>query len=285
METDLMKLIYKNYEKYTNSERVIADYILDNFNYILYDTLNILAQKIGVSTTSIIRFAKNLGFNGYSDLQDSIRSYSMTDDPFNMSKNFVDIEDNNVSELFESSLNKDIENLKNTLNSISKDDLESATQMLAKARKVYIIGMNDSFTLAYYMALRLGQVRENVYLLQSVGGMYPIEITSSNEEDLIVAYLFPRYSLNTINIIKKVKSNNGKVLIITSNSTSRIKDLGDLILPTFVHGVGIKESLIAPVSLSSYLASAVALVNPEKSKEIINYTERILQTGYYLDNR
>jgi len=282
---NIIKLIYNNYDNYTNSERIIADYIINNFNNITYDTLSTLAQKIGVSTTSIIRFAKELDFNGYSELQESIRAYAMSDDPFNVAKNFREIENKNISELFDSSLNKDIDNLKKTINSLSKDDLEKSIDYLAKSRRVYVIGYNESFTLAYYMAIRLGQVRESVHLLQSVGGMYPMEIASSNGKDLLVAFLFPRYSMNTINIINKVRQSGTKVLIITSNNIGKIKGFGDIILPTFVYGSGVRESYIAPMSLCSYLASSVALVNPEESSKLINYTERVLQTGYYLDGK
>lgn len=283
MEKNIINLIYDNYHNFTLQRRIIADYILNNFNYILYDTLNELAIKIDVSTTSIIRFAKDLGFSGYSELQESIRKYAIKDDPFDAAKTLGNIADKNTSELFESSINKDIENLNHTLTTISEKDLEAATNLIAKSRKIYITGYNDSFTLAYYMALRLGQVREDISLLQSVGGMYPKDIVSSTEDDLLIAYFFPRYSLYTLNIIKWCKKNNVKVLIITSSNTEKIKEFGDIILPTYVHGGGVKESLIAPISLSSYLASSVALVNGEKSKDIINKAESLLRSGFYLD--
>lgn len=282
---NIIKLIYKNYDKFTNSEKIIADYIIDNFNHIVYDTLNTLSQKIGVSTTSIIRFAKEMGFSGYSELQESIRDYTKVDDPFNVVRNFKELEDENIAELFENALNRDIENLKSTIHSIPKADLEDAIGLLANSRHVYVIGYNDSFTLAFYMALRLSQVRESVHLLQPVGGMYPMEIASSNEQDLLVAYLFPRYSFNTINIINKAKINGTKILIVTANDTTKIKHYSDVILPTYVHGLGVRESLIAPLSLSNYLASAVALIHPEESKKLITYADRIYQTGYYLDNK
>lgn len=284
MDNNIIKLIYKNYDNFTNSKKTIADYILNNFNDIVYDTLNILSQKIGISTTSIIRFAKDLDFKGYSELQDSIREYTKSDDPFNVVKNFKELENENIADLFKNSLNKDIENLNNTIHSIDKDDLEKAINLLATSRKIYVIGYNDSFTLAYYISLRLGQVRESVHLLQAVGSMYPMEIAASNDEDLLVAFLFPRYSSNTINIIEKAKQNGTQILIVTSNEISRIKHLGDIILPTFVYGLGVRESLIAPISLSDYLASSVALVNPKESRKLITYADRIYQTGYYLDN-
>lgn len=280
---NIINLIYENYHGFTSQQKVIGDFILNNFNYILYDTLSELAYKIGVSTTSIIRFSKDLGFTGYSDLQESIRNYVAVDDPFNIVKTLSNIENQNPSQIFENSIKKDIENLNLTLNSISKEDFEKCVDVISNSRKVFIVGYNDSFTLAYYMALRLGQVRDNISLLQSVGGMYPKDIIQVNEDDLLIAYFFPRYSINTLNIINWVKKNSGKVLIITSSNIEKIKDFGDLILPTYVHGGGVKESLIAPISLSSSIASAVAQLIGEKSKDHMNKAESLLLSGSYLD--
>lgn len=281
----IIKLIYENYDSFTSSKKLIADFILNNSNYILYDTLSELAHKINTSTTSIIRFARDLGYSGYSEMQEALREFAALDDPFDAQKTLSKIQDKNISELFESSINKDIENLQHTIKSIPKDKLEEAINLIAKSRKVYITGYNDSFALAFYMALRLGQVRDNVDLLQSVGGMYPKDIVNSNEEDVLIAYFFPRYSLYTLNIIKWVSSNGGKVIIITSNNIEKIRDFGDVILPTHVYGGGVKESLIAPMSLSSYIASSVAVVNGDEAKEIIGKAENILRSGFYLDNK
>ncbi|NLD17588.1 MAG: MurR/RpiR family transcriptional regulator [Tissierellia bacterium] len=281
----IIKLIYENYDSFTSSKKLIADFILNNSNYILYDTLSELAHKINTSTTSIIRFARDLGYSGYSEMQEALREFAALDDPFDAQKTLSKVQDKNISELFESSINKDIENLQHTIKSIPKDKLEEAINLIAKSRKVYITGYNDSFALAFYMALRLGQVRDNVDLLQSVGGMYPKDIVNSNEEDVLIAYFFPRYSLYTLNIIKWVSSNGGKVIIITSNNIEKIRDFGDVILPTHVYGGGVKESLIAPMSLSSYIASSVAIVNGDEAKEIIGKAENILRSGLYLDNK
>lgn len=279
----IIKKIYEKYSEFTHTEKNIADFILNNSNYILYDTLNELSNKINTSTTSIIRFAKALGYSGFSDMQDAIREYVALDDPFDLQKTLSKVEDKNVSELFVASINKDIENLEMTIASVEKDKLEEAINLIAKSRKVYIIGYNDSFALAYYMALRLGQVKENINLLQSVGGMYPKDIISANDEDVLIAYLFPRYSLYTLKVINWAKEAGTKIVIITSNNIEKIKDFGDVILPTYVHGGGVKESLISPMSLSSYIASTVAVINGDEAKEIINKAEIILRSGFYLE--
>lgn len=283
MEENIIEKIYNKYDTYTNTEKIIADYILNNYNYLLYDTLADLAFKVGTSTTSIIRFARSLGYDGYSKLQEAIRDFAHLDDPHDAQKTLSKLEDKDISEIFESSIKKDIENLEHTLHSIHKDSLSDVIGLLAKSRKVYITGYNDSFALAYYMTLRLGQVRENVILLQPVGGMYPKDLVTAKEEDVFLAYWFPRYSLYTLNMIKEARNNGTKIIIITGQNTKKIKDFGDVILPTHVHGGGVKESLIAPMSLSSYIASSVAVVNGDEAKKIVAKAEKILKSGFYLD--
>lgn len=283
MEDNIIQKIYKNYDSYTNTERVIADYILNNYSYILYDTLSDLAYKIETSTTSIIRFARILGYEGYSQMRSAIRDYARLDDPFDARKTLFKLEDKNISEIFESSINKDIENLQMTIDLVNKDDLADAIKLLAQSRKVFVAGYNDSFCLAYYMTLRLGQVREDVNLLQSVGGMYPKDLISAKKDDVFLAYWFPRYSLYTLNMINIARKEGTKIIVISSPNTEKIKDFADIILPSQVHGGGVKESLIAPMSLSSYMASSVAVLNGDEAKDNISKAENILRSGFYLD--
>lgn len=282
---NIINLIIKKYDNFTTSHRVIADYIIENSNYIIYDTLNELASKIGVSTTSIIRFAKDLGLSGYSELLEKIRDYASLDEPYNASKTLSKLESEEFSDLFSAALKKDIENLNLTLHSIKKSDLKESIRLIKDADNVYITGYNDSFTMAYYMALRLAQVRNCVDLLQPVGGMYPFEISEISENDVIVAFWFPRYSIHTLNMINHVRKNGGKAIIITSSNVEKVKSFGDVILPTHIHGVGVKESIVAPISLANYLVSSVALEDIDKSKDRIDKSEVILQSGYYLDNK
>lgn len=85
---NIIKRIYDHYDEFTVSKRAVADYILNSFKYITYDTLTELADKVDVSTTSIIRFAQDLGYSGYSEMLEAIRDYTNLDDPYTAKKKF-----------------------------------------------------------------------------------------------------------------------------------------------------------------------------------------------------
>lgn len=284
---NIMKLIDKKYDNMTNSYKIIANFIKDSYQYITYDTLSELSSKIDVSTTTVIRFSKLLGFDGYSELQDAIRSYSKENDPYNMNyrlKSSYNPEETKI-ELLDSTFNKDMENMIKTLNNLSHEDLIEAIELIIQANNIYVVGYNDSFILSSYMALRLGQIREDVILINQLGGMYPFEISSANKDDILIAYLYPRYSTHTINIINILKEKGLKIIIITSNNIMPIKNLGDIIIPTFVTGLNVKDSIVAPIFLSNFIANSVAYSDYDKTVEHLKNAEEILSKGYYLTSR
>mgnify|MGYP000865780692 CR=1 FL=1 len=284
---NIMKLIDEQYDNMTNSYKIIANFIKDSYQYITYDTLSELSSKIDVSTTTVIRFARSLGFDGYSELQDAIRRYSKDNDPYNMNYRLTSSYNPKETELelLNSTFNKDIENMVNTLNNLSYEDLKQTIELIVKARSVYVVGYNDSFILSSYMALRLGQIRENVILINQLGGMYPFEISSANKSDILIAYLYPRYSTHTINIINILKEKGLKIIIITSNNIMPIKNLGNIIIPTFVTGLNVKDSIVAPIFLSNFIANSVAYSDYDKALEYLKNAEKILSKGYYLTSR
>ena len=283
----IMDLIDMKYDHMTNSHKSIANFIKTNYQYIIYDTLSELSNKLNVSTTTIVRFSKFLGFSGYSELQDSIRIYAKNNDPYNMSyrlSNSYNPKGTGI-ELLNNTFNKDIENMVNTLNRLSHEDLRKTIDLLVKSKNIYVVGYNDSFILASYMALRLGQIRDGIVLLNQLGGMYPFEISSASNEDVLIAYLFPRYSTYTINIINILRERGLKVIIITSNNIMPVKDLGDIIIPTFVTGLNVKDSIVAPIFLSNFIANSVAYEDYDNSMKNLKNAEEILSKGYYLTSK
>jgi DNA-binding MurR/RpiR family transcriptional regulator len=188
-------------------------------------------------------------------------------------------------ELLNNTFNKDIENMVNTLNRLSHEDLRKTIDLLVKSKNIYVVGYNDSFILASYMALRLGQIRDGIVLLNQLGGMYPFEISSASNEDVLIAYLFPRYSTYTINIINILRERGLKVIIITSNNIMPVKDLGDIIIPTFVTGLNVKDSIVAPIFLSNFIANSVAYEDYDNSMKNLKNAEEILSKGYYLTSK
>lgn len=277
---DFMNNISQLYDSFTNSQKTIAAYMQDNLDYIAFATLEDLAQKVGFSTTTIIRFARALGYEGYSEMQkavqENIRHKVSLPERFETERQVPD------NELLKSSLMNDIHNIEETFSEVSEETLHEAVQSISEAENVYVLGMRSSFALAHYMFSRIAQMRENVHLLQSPGMFFPEEMSSAKSGDVCIAYLFPRYSKTTANIISWFRKYQVKIILFTSLNHTPVSMYGDILLPCSVMGISYKNSFAAPLCLTNYIAAALASSNHGKTRDTLQRTEEILSQGYYL---
>ncbi|MGI6778602.1 MAG: MurR/RpiR family transcriptional regulator [Acetivibrionales bacterium] len=279
--SDFLNKVSEKFDMLTHSQKTVAAYVLDNLDTIAFNTLEDIAYKIGVSTTTIIRFARILGFNGYSDMQKEIQTVirNKVTLPERLS---VATTHTTKDKLLTDCFKNDIMNINRTLKMLSEDNLSVVVDSIANAGNIYIVGMRSSFALAHYTASRLGQIKENVRLIQSVGMIYPEEIVGAKAGDICIAFLFPRYSKTTANIVSWFKKKGIKVILITSQSHVAVDSYADIILPCDVSGISYKNSFVAPMCLINYIAAAVALNNYDESIKTLKQTEDILSQGYYL---
>lgn len=279
---ELVKNIIAQFNGFTYSQKKIANYMMDHLDQIPMSSLADLSSKIGVSTTSVIRFARELGYEGYSDLQDNIRGISFeighVPEPEGDGTEGRELE----NELFRAALTTDIKNIQETMNSISQKALMQAVELLCEANNVYVLGMRSSYAVAYYMAGRLGEIRKNVRIIQSSGMMYPEEIIGVRQEDVLLAYLFPKYSRVATNITSWIKSRGAKVILVTGMNDAPIRDYGDVILPCETCSVSFRNSYAAPLSISNYMAQAIFDRLGTEAEENRRKTEELLDQGYYL---
>ncbi len=284
--SDILYKISAVYPKLTQAQKKVADYITENSNALIFDTLDHLALQIGVSTTSILRLARTLGFNGYSDMQQSFRDNMNSSEKEGSSSLVKRLQasgkNSDHMKLFLNCLDKNIEQVQKTFEAQNEKELETAIQQIAEARNVFLIGLSDSFALAYNMSIRLGQVRKNVHLMQSVGGIFPMELQDADNQDVCVAFLFPRYSKITANVLTMMKKNKVKTILFTGQNTTVLRSYGDILLPCSISGTIVKDSIVGPMCLSNYIVDAVIHSRYEETMEVLEKTEEILGYGNYL---
>jgi DNA-binding MurR/RpiR family transcriptional regulator len=279
--SDLLNKISEKFDSLTHSQKTVATYVLDNLETIAFNTLEDIAYKIGVSSTTIIRFARILGFNGYSDMQKEIQS--VIRNKVTLPERLSAATSHTAKDkLLADSFKNDIANINSTLKMLTEDDLRVTIDSIINACNIYIIGMRSSFALAHYAASRFGQIKENVRLMQSVGMIYPEEMVGAKSGDVCLAFLFPRYTKTTANIISWFKKKGVKVILVTSQSRVAVDSYADVILSCNVSGISFKNSFVAPMCLVNYIAAAVALNNYEEAMQTLKQTEDILSQGYYL---
>jgi DNA-binding MurR/RpiR family transcriptional regulator len=277
----VLKRITDKYHCFTSSQKIVAEYVIENINTIAFHTLDDLSQEIGVSTTTVIRFARILGYSGYSDMQLDIQKNikEMVSLPERLDASIKSI---HKDSLLLDTFNTDVANLNKTMKNISSAELEKAVNMIAKANNIYILGMRSTFSFAHYMATNLSQVKENVRMIQGTGGVYPEETVSVKKGDVCITCLFPRYQRTIANLISWMKSKGVEIILFTSPSYTDVQHLGDVFLPCWTRGVFVKDSLISLMFLADYIIAAVAAADYDNAKRVITSMEEMLSKGYYL---
>ncbi|MBE6011019.1 MurR/RpiR family transcriptional regulator [Anaeropeptidivorans aminofermentans] len=280
-EVDVLAKINSIYASLSNTQRKVADFLLANLNRIAFQTLDSLALEIGVSTTSIIRVAKILGFSSYSEFQQNIQN-NLTKKvglPERLSRSH---KNKAGSGLLKSTFETDMNNIMETLSMLSEEDLKKCVSMISKAKNVYILGLRGSFSISHYLMSRLSQIRKNVHLVQAIGSLYPEEIISAEKDDVCIAFLFPRYPRTTISLLSSMKEKGVKNILITSPSFKQIEIYADIILKCQINSVTFKDSFVAPMSLINYIVEEVIQSDRDKAMEIVSEIERVLSDGFYL---
>lgn len=280
-ETDIIELIKEKYSIFTRSQKVVGDYILDKTDSIIFSSLDKVAAEIGVSTTTVIRFARSLGFAGYSELQEQIRKQVMYKKSLPSRLNVADEvleEDDLAAQVFQN----DVFNIQETLNCLDKEQVKKAVDMLCEAKNISILGMRGSFPLAYSMALTLGEVKKNVRLIEGVGMAYPEEVLGMGEGDVCLVYAFPRYLRMVVDMMRGMKERGVTIILITSQAYQKLEALADVILPCFVEGYSFKSSMVAPLVLNNYIITAVTIRRSSEAKEMLALTEDWLNRGLFL---
>lgn len=270
------------YDTLTRSQQVVAEYYRSNEDQVAFLTLEDAAMQIGVSTTTIIRFARSLGYTGYSQMQKDIQSSLINKVSLPERLNNLSVSAPGNDQLLNQVVQSDIRDITETVTALSQDLISQSVELINQARNVYVLGLRSSFALAHYLTSRLGQIRPNVRLIQSAGMLFPEELVGCGSSDVCVAFLFPRYSKTAANLILWLKRRNVKIILFTSNDYKAVKDYGDLIFPCSVSSMSIKNSFVAPMVIINYLMASIALLDLDRAENTLKETEDFLDKGYHL---
>ena len=264
---------------FTNSHRLVGEYILNSPDEVIYSTLEEVADRAGVSTTTVIRFARAVGCDGYSQLQRQIRKD--VKELSIMPERLRTMQDGSEqNDMLTMSFQNDISNISLTLRSINRGQLDSAVDRISKAGRIYIVGMRESFALAHYMFGRLCSIRDDVRLVQAAGGMYADELSGAGRpDDMCIAFTFMRYTRHTITLLKELRRKGVFVLLFTNPNCFAVDDLADIILSCHVNGIGHRNSSAAPICLINYITNAVAAGCREDALLQLEEREDMLMRG------
>ena len=273
-EPDLMRLIQIKFSRLSKGQKLIAEYILNNYDKAAFMTAAKLGASVGVSESTVVRFAIELGFNGYPTLQKAlqelIKNKLTTVQRLELSNEYIS-EENALKGV----LKADIDNIRATLEKINHKTFEDVVNSIFKAKKIYIIGRRSSSALSEFLGFYLNIILDNVRVVSS--GMSDVfeQMINLNEDDLVIGIGFPRYAMKTINILSFAKSRNAKVVAITDSLLSPLASKADYTLIAQSNMASLVESLVAPLSIINALIVAVGMHEKDKISDTFNTLEGI----------
>lgn len=275
MENDLLSVLARGSSKFSKGQRVIAKYILNNYDKAAFMTAGKLGRIVGVSESTVVRFAAELGYDGYPSmrkaLQEMIRHRLTSVQRIEVAKSMIDDTD-----LVKSIIGSDMQNLQATLELLENDSFNKLVDSIVEAKNIYIVGMRTSTSLATFLGLYLNLLRDNVNVVHDTAASEIYEqIIRISTGDLFIGISFPRYSSHTVDAMQFAKKMGAKTAAITDSSASPLNGIADVCLHAKSDMVSFLDSLVAPMSLINAIIVAVGIRNKERVSETFERLEKI----------
>ena len=270
----LISNIQSQYTRLSKGQKLIAQYILNNYDKVAFMTACKLGETVGVSESTVVRFANALGYSGYpklqAALQELIKNKLTTVQRVEMAHDYSD-----DFAILNKVLKSDIDNIRSTLEDIDERAFKEASNKLLRARKIYILGMRSSFVVAQYLGFYLDIILDNVHIIRMDMGDAFEQIVRINEEDVIVAISFPRYSKKSYQIVNYAKEKGAHVISLTDSLFAPVASLADNTLLVKSNMASFVDSLVPALSISNALAISVGMKEKEDIKQHFDDLEQI----------
>lgn len=262
---DLLNRINKHYSKMSKGQKLLATYITDNYDKAVFLTAAKMGDIVGVSESTVVRFAMSLGYKGYPEFQKALEE--LVRNKLN-SVQRMDVTYGRISqsEILETVLKSDADKLKTTLEKIDHSAFELAVDTILSARNIYIVGIRSCAPLASFLSFYLNLMFDNVRHLHTNSSSEIFEqMVRINEDDVIIGISFPRYSMRTLKALEFANNRNAKVITITDSIHSPMNLYSSCNLIADSDMASIVDSLVAPLSVINALIVALCM---KKQKEV-----------------
>lgn len=275
MNEPLLAKMEESIRRLSKGHKKIAAYIKENYDKAAFMTAAALGKKVGVSESTVVRFATELGFKGYPELQRAlqqmIKSKLTAVQRMEVSQTLI-----GDGDIINSVLTGDIELIRETAERTSRDNFKHALAEINRAKRIYILGVRSSAALASFLAFYFNLVFDSVVLVDTSSASEMFEqMFRIDENDVCIAISFPRYSKQTVNAMRFIADRKAKIIAITDTDKSPIASFADYLLVARSDMASVVDSLTAPLSLINALIVGVTLSRREEVYDNFNKLEGI----------
>ena len=254
---EFLKRMETQYEKFSKGQRLLADYIIENYDKAVFLTAAKLGEVVGVSESTVVRFATQLGYSGYPGFQKALEEL-VRNKLNSIQRMEVTYGRISQSEILETVLQSDIEKIKVTLTNIDQSAFDRAVDIILQARKIYVIGIRSCAPLANFLQFYLNFLFDNVILVNTNCSSEIFEqLIRIGQEDAIIGISFPRYSQ------------------LTDSERSPMTEYSDCNLIARSDMASIADSLVAPLSVINALVVALCMKKQKEMRRTLAFLEEI----------
>lgn len=258
MNRDILTVIQENIPSFSKGQKKIANFILESYDKAAFMTASRLGKRVGVSESTVVRFAAELGYEGYPDMQRSLQKMIR-----NRLTSVQRIEVTNDrlgdQDLLSMVLQSDMEKIRMTLEELDRESFERAVDAIVSARKIYIIGVRSAAAIATFLSFYFNLIFDNVSMVSANTASEVFEsLLRVGEGDVVIGVSFPRYSSRTVQAMNFARDRGAVTVAITDSEASPLAAISKYTLRARSDMASFVDSLVAPLSLVNALLVAVS---------------------------
>ena len=272
INNELLQKIDEKYPRLSKGQKKLADYIRQEYDKAAFLTAAKMGEVVGVSESTVVRFAMTLGYKGYPEFQKALEELVRT--KLNSIQR-MEVTYGRISqgEILTSVLQADIEKIKLTMGSMDQEAFEMAVDTILKAKRIYVIGIRSCAPLASFLSYYLQLICEDVTLVNTNSSSEIFEqLIRIGQDDVVIGISFPRYSMRTLKALEFANNRNAKVITLTDSVHSPMNLYSSCNLIARSDMASIVDSLVAPLSVINALVVALCM---KKQKEVVATLETL----------
>lgn len=275
MQEDLLQRIEDGMSGFSKSQKLIADYILNSYEKAAYMTALKLGNAVNVSESTVVRFANELGYEGYpelqKDLQALIKNRLTAVQRINITNDRI-----GSGSVLKNILSQDIDRIKRTMDEVDTEKFDEAIEKICGARRIYILGVMSANILARFLDYNFQLIFDNIHFVQAINtsGIYQ-QIINMTSDDVFIALSFPRYSQSTISATAYAKECGANIVAITDSASSPLAQYADQLLIARSDMASFADSLVAPLSLLNAMIVALGAKKKENIEQSFAKLEKL----------
>ena len=272
---DILSLLQKKSGSFSKGQRLLSQYIMESYDKAAFMTANRLGNVVGVSESTVVRFAVELGYEGYPEMQKAMQDMVLNR---LTSVQRIGVASDRIGnqDVVSTVLQSDIEKIRQTSELLDRDEFTAAVAEIRRAKRIYVLGSRSVAPLASFLGYYLNFMFNNVHIVTASGASEMFEkLIGINSDDVVVAFSFPRYSAATVKGAQFCRTAGVNVIGITDSRLSPLGQHCDHVLLAKSDMVSLVDSLVAPLSVINALLVALAAGQEQNLSKTFDALERV----------